>query len=486
MAERRYLAFDLGAESGRAVAGTLADGRLVLEELHRFPNEPVLVGDTLHWDILSLYRNVLQGMRAYVERYGASVESVGIDSWSVDFGLLAGDELVGNPVHYRDRRTEGMVEVAAKRMPLPKLYELTGMAPNQIHTAFQLLAMRREGSALLGIADRFLMIPDLLANFLCGSEVGERTNAIHSQLYNPRHGEWERQVFKRLDLPWDIMPPLVDPGTTIGALRESVQQATGFGPVPVVAPCTHDTGSAVAAVPFGDASGAFLSSGTWSVLGAMTAEPVTTAEALAARVSNELSLEPFICRNIMGLWLLQECRRAGERAGESYGYEELARLAESAPAGGPLLVPDAPDFLAPPDMPEAIRAYCRRTGQEPPADVAALVRCVLESLALSYRHGLEQFGRILGRRFEVLHIVGGGCQNALLCQLAADALQLPVTAGPVEATVAGNLLVQALGRGQLASVAELREVVRRSFAPLWYEPRGNLDAQYERYLGLLR
>ena len=500
MTTTRFLAFDLGAESGRAVVGTLADGRLTLEEIHRFPNEPVEVAGTLCWDILGLYNNVLKGLRAYVERYGAEVASVGIDSWSVDFGLLdKPGGLLGNPVHYRDRRTDGMVEVAAERMELGRLYELTGLAPNKIHTAFQMLALREQGSALLPVAATFLMIPDLLAYFLTGERVCERTNAIHTQLYDPRRGEWCGEVFAALGLPREIMPPLVDPGTRVGTLRESVQRTTGMGAAAVVAPCTHDTGSAVAGVPFrGRAryvaralqeteSAAFLSSGTWSILGALTGGPVTTGEAYAARINNELSLDFFVCRNIMGLWLLQECRRIWSRAGESYGYEELVALADGAPGGGAVVWPDAADFLAPEEMPAAIRDYCRANGQAPPEGVAAMVRCILESLALSYRHGLEQFTRVLGHGFEVVHVVGGGSQNRLLCQLTADATGLPVTAGPVEATVAGNVLVQALAGGFLANKAELREVVRASFSPVEYAPRKNeaLEGQYGRYRELV-
>lgn len=488
MTEHRFLAFDLGAESGRAVAGTLAEGRLTLDEIHRFPNEPVEIAGTLHWDILALYSHVLKGMRAYVDKYGPEVESLGIDSWSVDFGLLAADGgLLANPVHYRDRRTDGMVEVAAARFPLIRLYELTGMSPNQIHTAFQMLSLREQESPLLPVAATFLMIPDLLAYFLTGERFGERTNAIHSQLYDPRDGEWCGEVMTMLDLPQQIMPPLVDPGTQVGTLRESVRQATGLGAVPVIAPCTHDTGSAVAAVPFRGEHGAFLSSGTWSVLGALTPAPVTTRDAYAARINNELSLDFFICRNIMGLWLLQECRRSWERAtGESYGYDQLVRWAQEVPAGGPIVFPDAPDFLAPPDMPTALQDYCRRTGQPVPEDVAALVRCILDSLALSYRHGLGQFTAVLGHGFEVIHIVGGGSQNALLCQLTADATGRPVTAGPVEATVAGNLLVQALAGGFLADKSELRQVVQASFEPVEYTPQANLplEKQYGRYVEL--
>ncbi len=487
MQPTRFLAFDLGAESGRAVVGTLANDRLSLEEIQRFRNEPVEVTGTLYWDILYLYSNLLTGMRACAERYG-SVESLGIDSWSVDFGLLGEDgALLQNPVCYRDRRTEGMVEEATWRLAPERLYELTGMSLNQIHTAFQMYSLRHYRKPVLEMARTFLMIPDLLAYFLTGEKYCERTNAIHSQLYDPRRREWCAEVFAALELPLAIMPPLVDPGTRIGEIGKSVQRATGLGPTPVIAPCTHDTGSAVAAVPLAGEDAAFLSSGTWSVLGTLTAAPVTTAEAFAARLNNELSLDFFVCRNIMGLWLLQQSRAAWKRAGEEYSYEDLVALAERASRGGPVVFPDAPAFLAPPDMPQAIAEYCYRTGQAPPADIPTTARCILESLALSYRHGLEQFRRILGREFTTLHIVGGGSLNTLLCQLAADATGLPVIAGPVEATVAGNVLVQALASGYLESVEHLREVVRGSFSPVQYEPRPNeaLEEQYEKYVSLL-
>ena len=496
-----FLAFDLGAESGRAVLGTLMDEVLTLDEIHRFPNEPVQLGDTLHWNLLWLYASVLRGLQA-AAGYRGEIESFGIDSWSLDFGLLGGRreswengsedlgpeacalELLGNPVHYRDRRTEGLVEIASQALLPRRMFELTGLTPNQIHTAFQLYALRLSHSPLLRAAETFLMIPDLLGYYLTGARVRERTNAIHTQLYDPRKGDWCAEMFGALDLPIEIMPPLVDPGTRLGTLTEQVQQATGLGPLQLVAPCTHDTGSAVAAVPAEGPADAFLSSGTWSILGALTAEPITTPEAFAARLNNELSMGFFICRNIMGLWLLQQARAAWERAGQPLSYEELEARAAQAPPGGPIVVPDAPVFLAPPDMPTAIREFCRATGQTVPDSVEMMARCILESLALSYRHGLEQFGRVLGQRFMNLRIVGGGSQNGLLCRLTADATGLFTTAGPVEATVVGNLLVQAWATGHLHSTAEMREVVRNSFELEEYEPRRNavLEEQYGKFV----
>jgi rhamnulokinase len=487
MANPTFLAFDLGAESGRAVVGTLADNLLSLDEIHRFPNQPVEAARTRYWDILSLYREVLEGLSACRDRYGAEVESVGLDSWSLDFGLLGEDgALLGNPVQYRDRRTEGMVETATQAIAPRRLFELTGMSANDIHTVFQLYSMRLNRSPILGVAKTFLMIPDLLAYFLTGEKSCERTNAVHTQLYDAHTREWCPEVFAALDLPLGMMPPLIDPGTVLGPLSESVQAQTGMGPIELIAPCTHDTGSAVAAVPAQGEGDAFLSSGTWSIVGALTPGPITIPEAFEARIQNELTMGNFMCRNHMGLWLLQECRRSWQRGGRHHSYEDLESRAENAPAGGPVVLPDDPGFLAPPDMPTAIRDFCRATGQTPPETVDTLARCILDSLALCYRHTLEQFRELLGHRFMALRIVGGGSQNLLLCQLAADATGLLTTAGPVEATVAGNVLAQARAKGYLSSVGEMREVVRASFPLQEYEPSPNpaLEDQYGKYLSL--
>jgi rhamnulokinase len=487
MSEHRFLAFDHGAESGRAVVGTLADGRLSLEEIHRFPNEPVEVRGTLHWDILRLFGDMLKGMREYVRCYGPAVDAVGIDTWGVDFGLLGNDgRLLQNPVHYRDRRTEGMVEQVLAVLPEDEVFRATGLKLNPIHTLFQMMSLRPTG--LLEDATRFLMIPDLLAHFLTGQTACDRTDAITTQLYDPHRNEWNRELFAALDLPLDIMPDLVEPGTVLGRVGESVQKATGIGPAPVVAPCTHDTAAAVAAVPGRGDDWAFLSSGTWSILGTLTDGIITSDEALAAGICNELTLgRPFICRNIMGLWLLQQSRAAWARAGQEHKYAELVDLAAAAPADGPIVHPDDPSFLAPDDMPEAIRAWCSRSGQTPPEGVGAVSRCIFDSLALCYRDTLAQLERLTGRTPATLHIVGGGSLNRLLCQLTADAAGIPVLAGPVEATVSGNILVQALALGVLDSPQAIRDVVRTSFDVTEYlpSPAVDWDARYERYQALL-
>jgi len=487
--EHRFLAFDLGAESGRAVVGVLGRGRLTIEEMHRFANRSRDVNDALRWDVGSLYKNVLKGIHAYVERFGASADGIAIDTWALDFGLLdENGSLLEDPVCYRDKRTEGMADIVTKVFSRKTLYELTGMNLLGIETLCQLLALRRSDSPLLNQSRALLMIPDLLGYFLTGEKRCERTDAVTSQLYNSRTRGWCDEIFAAFDLPRDIMPTLVDPGTRMGELTASVKTETGIRSAPVIAPCTHDTGSAVAAVPGQGDDWAFISSGTWSVVGALTDEIVTAREAFAAGLCNELTLGgPFLCRNIMGLWLLQRLRSTWKSRGEAYAgsYAQLVKLAESAPGGGPLINVDDPAFLAPENMESAIYDYCGRTGQREPSGPASVVRCVLESLALSYRQTLDHISGILGRTFRKVHVVGGGSLNTLLCQFTSNATGIPVLAGPVEATASGNILAQAFARGLLSSPEEVREVVRHSTDFVEYQPE---DAHYweDRYASYVK
>ncbi len=490
MPARHFLAFDLGAESGRGVVGRVDDGELTLEEIHRFGNEPVEVCGTLHWDVLALYNNLLKGMRAYVARCGDSLEGLGVDTWGVDFGLLGHDgKLLQNPVHYRDARTEGMLREVPCRMPPEELFRCTGMPLSPINTSVQLLALRARQSPLLAQAETLLMMPDLLNYFLTGQKCCERTNAVSTQLYDARTRQWSEEVLQKLDLPCAIMPPLLDPGTVVGELLESVRRSVGLKCGVAIAPCTHDTASAVAAVPGKGRDWAFISSGTWSVAGTLTGECLTSPEVFAAGFCNELTLGSFfLCRNIMGLWLLQQTRAAWRGRGEDYSYEEMVGRATAISESPALVNPDDPRFLAPTNMSEAIREFCARTGQPAPQGPGEETRCILESLALSYRKALEDLGGVLARRFGTLHVVGGGTRNELLCQLTANATGLPVVAGPVEATVAGNVLVQALAARCLSTPAEIREVVRRSSQLKEYEPRDPdaWDGRYERYLQIVR
>ena len=485
----RFLAFDLGAESGRAVVGTLQDGRLSLEEISRSPNIPVQVRETLYWDVLALYNNILEGLRAYVRRHGAQVEGIGIDTWGVDFGLLSAQgELLQNPVHYRDSRTAAMMEQVKLRISPEELFERTGMALQPINTSVQLLSLRLARNPVLDCAATMLMMPDLFNYFLTGRKYCERTNAVTTQLLDPLKNAWSEEIVKKLDLPWPLLPDLIDPGTVVGELLGPVREATGLTDGVVIAPCTHDTASAVAAVPGSGDDWAFLSCGTWSVLGTLTADVVTTPRAYAARVVNELTIQSrILCRNIIGLWLLQQVKAAWVRAGESYSYEDLVQLAAQAPEEGPLINPDAPRFFAPQDMRVTLQDYCAETGQAVPLQPGETARCILESLAFAYRRWLEEIAALAGRSFRVLHLVGGGSKNTLLCQLTANATGLPVLAGPSEATVAGNVMVQALAKGLVRTPQELRDVIRQSSELVEYQPQDTARYQrrYDEYLRMV-
>jgi rhamnulokinase len=485
-ATKRLLAFDLGAESGRGVLGFFDGERLRLEVVHRFPNGPVRTLDTLHWDVLRLHGEMTAALRRCAAEQG-SLDGLGVDTWGVDFALLGrGGTLLGNPRHYRDPHTETIMEEAFQRVPRAEIFRQTGLQFMRFNTLFQLLAMRRDRSPLLDVAETLLFMPDLFHYLFTGIKVNEFTDASTSQMYDPRARTWAYDLCQQFGLPTNILGSIVAPGSVLGPLRASVSAETGLGPVQVIAPASHDTGSAVAAVPAQGTSWAYISSGTWSLMGAELDAPLINDTALAYNFTNEGGVAGTIrfLKNIMGLWLVQECRRAWERAGTSYSYEDLARLAEAAPPFVSLVNPDDTTFILPPSMPTALADFCRRTGQPAPVEPGAVVRCALESLALRYRWVLEKLEELLDRRLEVVHVVGGGSQNELLCQFAADACSRPVLAGPVEATAIGNVLVQALGLGLLGTLADAREVVRRSFGVRTYTPVDSdvWQGPYERFL----
>lgn len=495
--ERSALAFDLGASGGRAVAGRLTGAgdaaRLAIEETHRFPNDPVRVRDRLHWDILRLLHELKAGMLATRRRGYDRVDSLGIDSWAVDFGLLdRRGELLGNPYHYRDPQTAGAMDAVWGIVPREELFARTGIQMLPFNTLYQLYALKQAGSPALDGARTLLMIPDLLRYFLTGERHGERTNASTTQCFSPFANDWDRELLDRLGLPTDLFVEAVEPGTPAGALLPEVAEETGLPPAPVIAVGEHDTASAVAAVPAAGADFAYLSSGTWSLLGTEVAAPLVDERALAENVTNEIGVgRTFrLLKNVTGLWLVQECRRAWAREGQDRAHEEELALAAAAAPFRSLLDPDDPMFLNPPHMPRQIQQYCRQTDQPVPATDGAIVRCILESLALKYRLTLERIEGLVGKRFPGLHLVGGGIQNALLCQWTADALGRPVWAGPQEATAIGNLLVQYLALGRLEDPREARRVVARSFPIATYEPApGEADAwarAYETFRRLVR
>jgi rhamnulokinase len=465
---RTLAAVDLGAQSGRVAVGRFDGERLTVEEVHRFPNVPIEREGTLEWDVERLRVEAWTGLRKAAAT--SAVDAVAVDSWAVDFGLLdASGRLVANPVHYRDARRAAAFARVLEVVPPRELYDRTAIQLLPINTLYELASLADGERPELARARRLLMIPDLFHNWLCGSESSERTNASTTQCYDRRTGAWARDLLERLRIPVEILPEIVAPGTLLG---EVSTDDAGIGGAAVVATATHDTAAAVAGVPLRDDGCAYLSVGTWSLVGVEADEPVVTEQAFAANLTNEAGVDGTfrVLRNVTGLWLVHECRRAWADAGRSYGFEELVELARTAPPGGALIDPNAAVFSEPGGMPGRISAYCDETGQDAPESDAATVRCILESLALKHAETVDVLARVTGRELRELHVVGGGANNPLLCGWTASAAERPVLAGPAEATVVGNLLVQALALGELATLAEGRELVRRSFAPRTFEP----------------
>jgi rhamnulokinase len=476
--EGAYAAIDLGAESGRVVLGRLDGGRASVEVVHRFANKPVRLPDGLHWNLLSLFGEALDGLTRAREGAEAPLRGVGVDAWGVDYALL--DErgrVLGLPFHYRDLRTAGAIERVHSRVPRDELYAVTGIQTMPINTIFQLAA--EEGSPALAAAERIALVPDLFALWLSGELANEATVASTTGLLDARRGTWARELVARLGLPeGPFAGDPVEPGTTLGRLLPH----HGAGELAVHAVAAHDTASAFAAAPVRTPHAAILSSGTWSLLGLELAEPVLTTEAAAFNLTNERGVEGTtrLLRNVMGLWLVQECRRS-----LGMDYAELIRLAEDPRDEVPLFDPDHDALLAPDDMPAEIGKACAATGQAAPETPGGLIRSVLLSLACKYRLVLERLVRVSGRRVDVVHVIGGGARNELLCRLTADITGLPVLAGPVEATALGNVLMQARATGELGSLADLREVAAASADPAVFEPgdrREDADALYRRFL----
>jgi rhamnulokinase len=497
MSERTdVLAVDLGAESGRGIIGAFDGERLALREVRRFPNVPVRLpaaGDAathLHWDILLLWHEVQETIAAAARDSRAGLTSVGVDTWGVDFALLdRSGALLGNPYHYRDDRTDGHLAEAFRRVPREAIFEQTGIQFLQFNTLFQLLSMVLTHSPLLEAAETLLTIPDLINYWLTGRKVCEFSNATTTQCYDPRQGDWARQLLSALEIPTHIFPSIVSPGTVLGEFTPTVARELDVEKLPVIAPACHDTGSAVAAIPAHGADFAYISSGTWSLIGAEVAEPLINAQTLAFNLTNEGGVAGTfrLLKNVMGLWLVQECKRTWEASGERLSYAELTQRAADAPPLRSIIDPDSDEFLKPGDMPARIRAYCQRTGQPTPESKGAIVRCALESLALKYRWVLERLEEMLGHRLRTIHIVGGGSKNTLLNQFTADAAGRQVVAGPVEATAIGNIVVQMIALGYIDSLTEGRRLIEASFDTMKYDPAGGpaWDAAYEKLLAVM-
>lgn len=478
-----FAAVDLGADSGRVMVGEVADASVELRTVHRFHNRPVRLPDGVHWNILGLLRDVLDGLAAADER---RLSGIGIDAWGVDYGLLDDrDRLLGLPFHYRDRRTEGLPERAFERISRHRMFESTGIQTLPINTAFQLIA--DQGTAMLDAAQSLALIPDLLAFWLCGELANEATVASTTGLLAAGAGGWSYEVIDALGLPRRLFRELAEPGTELGAVAaHHAEEARLDHGVPVFSVAGHDTASAFVGAPLGDgAHAAILCSGTWSLLGVELREPLLTEEALAINLTNERGIDGTIrlLKNVMGLWLVQECRRAW---GSALSYEELDRLAADTGPAVALFDPDREEFLAPGDMPRRIAEACRQSGQDPPEGRGETIRSVLVSLACKYRFVLEHLERATGNSLDSVHLVGGGARSALLCQITADLLGRVVLAGPVEASAWGNVLVQARAAGLLDTLQEMRAAVASCAAPDSFEPHpgGQHEEIYNRFLDL--
>lgn len=473
MSISRFLAIDLGAESGRAFVGTLDSGKIVLEEVHRFSNVPVVVSGHLHWDVFALFREVKESLKLAAQK--GNIESVGIDTWGVDFGLVRKqDGTLDLPFSYRDSRTNGIMQKVFEKIPGKEIYARTGIQLMQINSLYQLYIMKEECGGNFGEFSKLLFMPDLMSFFLTGKKFSEYTIASTSQMLNAVQKEWDEAIFSRLDLPLNIMAPIVHPGTLIGPILPEIVDEGGLSrEVNVVAVGSHDTASAIAAVPALEGDWAYLSSGTWSLIGIETERPIINEFSMGGNFTNEGGVGGKInfLQNIMGLWLLQEVRRNWENNGEHYGYDELMRMAQSAREFKCIVDPGDGSFLNPHDMRAAILEFCRKTMQPCPESKEEIVRCIFESLAFKYRTAIEKMNLITGNVVKILHIVGGGAQNEMLNQLTADAAGIPVIAGPVEAAAIGNILVQAIAGGKISSIGEGRKVVAKSFRLKKYLPQ---------------
>jgi sugar (pentulose or hexulose) kinase len=479
------LAVDLGAGSGRVVAGVFTGDRLELVELTRFTNEPIKIGDGWHWNLGKLLQNIKAGITLATKRYGDSVVSLGVDTWGVDYGLLDDKgKLSSVPFQYRDTRTNGMQEKAFARMPAAEIYRRTGIQFMFFNTLFQLLAEKE-----LDPHGQLLFMPDLVHYYLTGTAANEKTIASTSQLFDPRRQEWDYDLIRAMNLPPVIFGKLIDPGTILGDLLPEIAKEVGAKKLMVIAPAGHDTASAVVGVPAEESEPVFLSSGTWSIIGRELDAPIISVDSFNATFSNEGGAFGTTCflKNVAGMWLLQECKRIWDSEGRSISFGELVAHAESSPPFQSLIDPDAADFQTPLSMPEAIIAFCRRTGQNPPETPGGFARVILESLALKYRMVKESLAGVTGKPVEKVYIVGGGSQNKLLNQFAADAMGCPIVAGPVEATSIGNILMQLYALGRLRSLAECRALVRRSFETNVFVPEETTrwDAAFMRFKTIL-
>ncbi len=487
MKEYRYLAFDFGAESGRAILGTLSNGKLSLEEKHRFANPMGKLNGRLQWDLLGQWEEIKKGLKS---TKGIALDGIGVDTWGVDFGFLdSSGDVMGNPTMYRDPVTSGMMEDVFSIVGRDKVFETTGIQFMELNTLYQMRALVKNRSPKLGAARQMLFMPDLFNYLLTGVAKAEFSIATTSQMYDPRKKAWAIEMLAKLGIPQHILPEIIPTGTVLGKLLKTVADECEVAQTTVIAPGGHDTASAVVSVPAEVGNWCYISSGTWSLMGVELTEPLINEKSLQYNYTNEGGINGSIrfLKNIMGLWLIQECRRAFIKAGQEHSYGDLAKMASQSKPFDVLIDADHGPFGSPGDMPGKIDNFCKITGQNKPASIGAYIRTCVDSLACKYRQTLEGLEDILGKKIDIIHIVGGGTQNELLNQLTADVCQRPVIAGPIEATAIGNIIVQGIATGAIQSLEEGRKIIRDSFPVKRYEPRGGseIDAAYKRYQGYL-
>lgn len=469
---KRVLAFDFGASSGRAIIGCFDGDKITLEEVHRFSNDPVSVGGTVYWDVLRLFYEIKQGI--IKAKIAGGFDSIGIDTWGVDFGLIDSEgKLMENPVHYRDARTVGLVDEAFKTMPKEKLYGITGIQFMELNTLFQLISLKKYRPWMLERADKMLFMPDLFGYMLTGKMCAEYSIASTSQLIDLDKRTWSKEILDAFGIKESVFAPLVQPGTVLGELSKEVCEECGVDPVPVISVCGHDTQSAITSVPCEDGDFAFLSSGTWSLFGTELDKPIVNETSMNINITNEGGFDGStgFLKNIIGLWLIQESRRQWKREGKEYSYADLEKLALAAEPFKCFIDPDAPEFVPHGNIPERVREFCRKTGQYVPETVGEIMRCIYESLAMKYRLTFEKLRECTERDYPVIHVIGGGTKDGLLCQMTANSCDRTVKAGPIEATVMGNVVVQLMSDGSVKNIGQARKIVADSSELKTFEPK---------------
>ena len=469
---KRVLAFDFGASSGRAIIGCFDGDKITLKEVHRFSNDPVSVGGTVYWDVLRLFYEIKQGI--IKAKIAGGFDSIGIDTWGVDFGLIDSEgKLMENPVHYRDARTVGLVDEAFKTMPKEKLYGITGIQFMELNTLFQLISLKKYRPWMLERADKMLFMPDLFGYMLTDKMCAEYSIASTSQLIDLDKKTWSKEILDAFGIKESVFAPLVQPGTVLGELSKEVCEECGVDPVPVISVCGHDTQSAITSVPCEDGDFAFLSSGTWSLFGTELDKPIVNETSMNINITNEGGFDGStgFLKNIIGLWLIQESHRQWKREGKEYSYADLEKLALAAEPFKCFIDPDAPEFVPHGNIPERVREFCRKTGQYVPETVGEIMRCIYESLAMKYRLTFEKLRECTERDYPVIHVIGGGTKDGLLCQMTANSCDRTVKAGPIEATVMGNVAVQLMSDGSVKNIGQARKIVAESSELKTFEPK---------------